>query len=361
MSGHRSDTKVGRGRRKAWPGRHATPNAATDASKKHSDADGRRSGFADWQGIRSVARRSTASGWKCHVAVDEEHNGWHPDPFGRFEERYIVYGEPSRLVRSEGVEQTDRRPLTFDTPAVPAVEVRHTAAHSQGQGIVDSVPGTTIADEARAQVAPARTRFRHSRQGVVVLIVVVVACALVAGLVASKRSSRSTSPKSSGNQVLPTRTSTNIAAPDRPTPRSPQRGPIPSVAPPRVGEYVTTAPRTSEKWRTQIMEWANQLASDVNNINEVAYDYGRGALEETACRRTGNDAAKLPPATSRPDITEAVRIAGHEVMTFANECADVQAQGCRTGRRSCGQPNFADAYRQSVQDLNTVQAELRKT
>ncbi|MGO9873753.1 MAG: hypothetical protein ACLPVY_08125 [Acidimicrobiia bacterium] len=295
------------------------------------------------------------------MAFDEEHNGWHPDPFGRFEERYIVYGEPSRLVRSEGVEQTDRRPLTFDTPTDLAVEDRDTAAPWQGRGIVDPVPGTAIADDAQERVAPARTRFRHSRQRVVGLIVVVVACALVAGLMASRRSSRSASSQSAGHQVQPTRTSANIAVSDRPTPRSPQLGAMPPAATPRVGEYVTTAPGTSEIWRTQIMEWANQLASDVNNINEVAYEYGRGALEETACRRTGNDAAKLPTATSRADIAEAVRIAGHEVMSFASGCADVQAQGCRTGRRRCGQLDFADGYRQSVQDLNTVQAELGKT
>jgi len=316
-------------------------------------------GVADRQGIRSVAP-GPASGWKWHVAIDDEPNGWHPDPFGRFEERYIVYGEPSRLVRSEGVEQTDRRPLTFDTPAVPAVEDRVPAAHSQGQDIVDPVPGTATTDDAPARVVQVRTRFRHSWQGLLVLMVVVVACALVAGLVASRRTSRSASPKTAGDQVQATRTSANIAVPVRPTPRSPQRGATPSVATPRVAENATTA-RPSENWRTQIMEWANQLASDVNNINEVAYDYGRGALEETACRRTGNDAAKLPVVTSRPDVTEAVRIAGHDVMTFASGCADAQAQDCRTGRRSCAQPNFADGYRQSVQALNTVQAELGKT
>ena len=54
------------------------------------------------------------------VTLDEERNGWLPDPFGRFEERYIVYGEPSRLVRSAGVEQTDRQPLTSDPSALPA-------------------------------------------------------------------------------------------------------------------------------------------------------------------------------------------------------------------------------------------------
>jgi hypothetical protein len=291
-----------------------------------------------------------------HVVVDEEHNGWHPDPFGRFEERYIVYGEPSRLVRSGGVEQSDRRPLMFDTPAVLAVEEPGSA---HGEGIVDPVLDTAIADNAGGRVAPARFRFRRSRQAVVVLVVVAVACVLVASLAGSRRSSRSASPKSAANQVHSTRARASIAVADHPTSRSPQREATRSVTTPRVGD-MNAVPRTSEDWRARIMEWADQLASDMNNINEVAYDYGRGALEATACRRTGDDAAKLPAATTRPDITESVRMASHEVMTFASGCAEVDAQGCRTSPSSCGQANFADGYRRSVQDLNAVQAELRK-
>lgn len=88
-----------------------------------------------------------------NVTLDEDYNGWHPDPLGRFDERYIVYGEPSRLVRNQSIEQTDRQPLTFETPAVAADE------------LVDSSPPAHIVEPADpVPAASSRLRVRRSRQ-----------------------------------------------------------------------------------------------------------------------------------------------------------------------------------------------------
>ncbi len=39
---------------------------------------------------------------------DDALHGWHPDPFGRHEERYFIHGELSQLVRDNGVEAQER-------------------------------------------------------------------------------------------------------------------------------------------------------------------------------------------------------------------------------------------------------------
>lgn len=44
-----------------------------------------------------------------------EPQGWRPDPFGRYEQRYFSAGRPTRLVRSHGVEDRDE-------PAARAIE-----------------------------------------------------------------------------------------------------------------------------------------------------------------------------------------------------------------------------------------------
>jgi hypothetical protein len=41
------------------------------------------------------------------MAAPEVRDGWFPDPFGRYDERFFVYGEPSRLVRTAGIAVTD--------------------------------------------------------------------------------------------------------------------------------------------------------------------------------------------------------------------------------------------------------------
>ena len=104
------------------------------------------------------------------------------------------------------------------------------------------------------------------------------------------------------------------------------------------------------------MAWANELLSDMNNVNEVAYDYGHGSLEHTACQRTLNDAAKRPTAAFGSDIAAAANVATRDVMTFANECAHTSV--CLNDRARCAQTRFAVAYRRSVHDLDELRADL---
>ena len=46
-------------------------------------------------------------------------HGWQPDPFGRYEDRYFVYGEPTRLVRRSGIESTDPQGSERSPDVVP--------------------------------------------------------------------------------------------------------------------------------------------------------------------------------------------------------------------------------------------------
>src|ERR1700680_4415369 len=114
-----------------------------------------------------------ANGRTSNVTLDEDYNGWHPDQFGRFDERYIVGGEPSRLVRNEGVEQTDRQPPTFEMAAVPAVEHRNRSTFTPIRA--DPVP-----------VASSRFRVRRFRQRAIGVVVVLLACALIATVLVSR-------------------------------------------------------------------------------------------------------------------------------------------------------------------------------
>jgi hypothetical protein len=41
------------------------------------------------------------------MVLHEEPDGWLPDPLGRYDERFFVYGEASRLVRTAGIEAAD--------------------------------------------------------------------------------------------------------------------------------------------------------------------------------------------------------------------------------------------------------------
>jgi hypothetical protein len=58
--------------------------------------------------------------------ADDDLNRWQPDPYGRFEERYFVYGEPSRLVRTAGIEAAD--PHGVDPIPEGSVHVRRKVA-----------------------------------------------------------------------------------------------------------------------------------------------------------------------------------------------------------------------------------------
>jgi len=273
------------------------------------------------------------------VTLDERYNGWHPDPFGRFDERYIVYGEPSRLVRHDGVEQTDRQPLTFETPAGPAVEHRDssTRAHIEGQG--------------PDPISSSHRRVRSARPRAIAVVVLVLTCALIATVVVSRRNAH---PKrtSAGSRLPRTQPIATIPLPHGRIPRSPQRRAVPSPATSGHGQVV----HTSEASRTAITQWTNQLLGDMNNVNEVVYNYGHGTLEQTACQRTWNDAAKVPTATMGPEITAAAKAASHDITAFASACA--HTPGCTSDRAPCGRTTFAEAYRRSVRDLNALQADL---
>jgi hypothetical protein len=279
------------------------------------------------------------------VTLDEGYNGWHPDPFGRFDERYIVYGEPSRLVRNEGVEQTDREPLTFETPAVAAVD------H------LDRSPLAHIGDGAGpVPVVSSGIRVRRTRKRAIGVAAIVLACVLIGAVLASRQHAHPATRASVRAPLQRKRAEATTALADRRTPRSPQRASMPSPARPWRGPSPHTAPTSAQPARAPIVAWANELLSDIDNVNEVAYDYGHGPLEQTACQRTWNDAAKLPAGTLRPDISAAAVAARHDVMTFASDCA--HTSGCLRGRTSCGQPVFADAYRLSVHDLDALRADV---
>jgi hypothetical protein len=292
-------------------------------------------------------RDLVANGRTSNVTVDEAYNGWHPDPFGRFDERYIVYGEPSRLVRNEGVEQTDRQPLTFETPAVPTVEDP------------DSSPLAQTGDEAGpVPIVSSRFRLRRSRARIIGVVAILLACALIATVLVSRQHTHRATPAPVGGPLPQKRVKATTPIPDRRTPRSSQRASVPSPATPRRGPSGHSAPTAAERARAPIVAWANVLLSDIDNVNEVAYDYGRGPLEQTACQRTWSDAAKIPAATLPPVISAAANVASHDIMTFASECA--RAPGCLRDRARCDQNMFADAYRLSVHDLDALRADLSK-
>jgi hypothetical protein len=288
-----------------------------------------------------------ANGRKPNVTLDEEYNGWHPDPFGRFDERYIVYGEPSRLVRHEGVEQTDRQP-PFEMPAVPAVDHRVNSTLAPIDDRPDPVP-----------VASSRFRVRRSRQRAIgVVVILLVLCALIASGLVSRPHGHPATPTSAGGQLPRAQVTANTSIPSRRTPRSPPRRAVPSTATPGHGPSVHTAPKPSELSRTAMTEWANRLRSDLNNVDEVAYTYGPGPLEQTACQRAWNDAANVPTPTLRSDSSAAAKVASHDIMTFANECA--HTQDCLNDRGTCGHTKFGDAYRRSVQDLDALRTDLTR-
>jgi len=53
------------------------------------------------------------------VSPEDALHGWQPDPFGRYEDRYFVYGEPTRLVRRSGIESTDPQGSERSPDVVP--------------------------------------------------------------------------------------------------------------------------------------------------------------------------------------------------------------------------------------------------
>jgi len=63
--------------------------------------------------------RYLVASYGCAVPSEGDPHGWQPDPFGRYEERYYVYGEPTRLVRASGIESTDPQGTARSPNVVP--------------------------------------------------------------------------------------------------------------------------------------------------------------------------------------------------------------------------------------------------
>ena len=69
--------------------------------------------------------------------TDDEMSGWHPDPFGRFDERYFIDDEPSQLVRTSGIESQDS--FARVTPNASAERLAHeTPARREQRGVRSS-------------------------------------------------------------------------------------------------------------------------------------------------------------------------------------------------------------------------------
>ena len=61
---------------------------------------------------------------------EERAEGWHTDPFGRHEARWMSNGEPTKLVRDAGVDSFDAPP--DEAPSHEAVRIEHPEAARTG-------------------------------------------------------------------------------------------------------------------------------------------------------------------------------------------------------------------------------------
>jgi integrase len=79
-----------------------------------------------------------------------ELHGWHPDPFGRFEERYFIDGQASALVRDGDSESQDSQPALTHDPSGTALDAWTPSSPSQHfRRLRSKVPGleeTTLHD-----------------------------------------------------------------------------------------------------------------------------------------------------------------------------------------------------------------------
>ena len=171
-----------------------------------------------------------------------------------------------------GVEQTDRQPLPSEYPRARKRSSPATGPPPPPPDPVDppdrltvDLPASTV-DPPVATTA-VRARPRRVRARALAAVAIVLAATLVVCLASAIRGDRSAD--STG---------------ERATRRRPQPATRPSA-------------RRGAGSRSPIAAWVAVLEADVNNINEVAYDYGHGTLEGTACRRTQDDAARPPGAT----------------------------------------------------------------
>jgi hypothetical protein len=109
-------------------------------------------------------------------------HGWHPDPFGLHEDRYITRGEPTRLVRDGGVESYDEPP---GSPPFPITRVEIPRPLTEAPHHVAPVGPWTAPPEAptSARKGPARARRRrHVAIGAALVGIGVVSVVLVSSL-----------------------------------------------------------------------------------------------------------------------------------------------------------------------------------
>ena len=87
------------------------------------------------------------------MAGDGEMRGWHPDPFGRYEERYFINGDPSELVRSANIEASD-------PPGAAPVDVMAASTQPVEEPTIDGPPPSFVIRDSRASSQPDSTEGR---------------------------------------------------------------------------------------------------------------------------------------------------------------------------------------------------------
>ena len=83
-------------------------------------------------------------------------DGWHPDPFGTHEERLFKQGEPTPVVRDNGVGSYDEPPTSL-TPAVRSVAKDSDPMAATSAPDAPPPPPTSIPPPSPTHVAPSQT------------------------------------------------------------------------------------------------------------------------------------------------------------------------------------------------------------
>ena len=86
------------------------------------------------------------------MASGGELHGWHPDPFGRFEERYFIEGEPSHLVRTNGTEASDTSASMSPSSGEKSPTGTHNANAAEAHCIVATSDGASQQDSVQGDV-----------------------------------------------------------------------------------------------------------------------------------------------------------------------------------------------------------------
>jgi hypothetical protein len=101
----------------------------------------------------------------ANVASDEVPNGWHPDPFGRYEERYFVHGKPTGHVRSDGIDATDAQGATASTePSTAFAKTNDSGVESTPRIRSDGIEAADVQD-ATASLKPGAASAEENLRG----------------------------------------------------------------------------------------------------------------------------------------------------------------------------------------------------